>query len=267
MSMFNVPVKVVGGAKAGLPTSLEAGNGMLQQIVYRKPILSFDWNTTREATPEETEELGVMEMPVTLKFAFQVDPKLLQPEHNNRITAIREQMNAATRQVERMNRTAMEAQGYAEAEQMRYEDLPNREILEMLNADFAEAMDERLCDTVMRDPSTGQTMWNWFAEDNSPVILSPEYLRANVKLGEAMHAAWNEWYFPTRRQSEAIGKAKTVNSTSERTNKTQKASSSDSVTRYGVPAKNAQATASDSSPGSTSQSNSQKNGATQEASA
>jgi hypothetical protein len=266
MSMFKVPVQVVGGGNT-LPATLEQGNTLLQTIIYRKPILSFPWSTTREATPEEQNELGVIEVPVTLRFAFQIDPKRIRPHHNNRIAAIREQMNAATRQAERQNRVAMEAQGYAEAEKMTFDDLPDVEIVEQLNDEFSQALDERLVDSVMVDEETGQTAWNWVSEDGSPVRLTTAYLRDNVKLAEALHGAWNEWYFPTRKQSEAITKAKTVKSTSEPTNKTLNRSSSDSPTNYGAREKSDRTTASDSSPGSTKQSNSPKNGETQEGSA
>jgi hypothetical protein len=234
---FDYVVRVKSGGIPKLPTSLKSGDSLVQEIIYRKPVLTFEYNSTRPATPEE-ELLGTLgEVPITLEFAYRIDPKLLKPAHNNRIAAIRERINAATRMIERAM-SGSEAAGHKKSNKVSYDDLPDTDMVSNLYGELDEAMDERLVACVMRDDN-GQTQWNWTGENGSPVVLSTKLLADNVKLAEAMHGSFNEWLNPTNRSAGATTTPSNRNeSFTEETPKTPEASFIESPTDYGAAERN-----------------------------
>ena len=200
---FKVPVKVKGGGLS-LPNSLDKTNSYVQQIIWSKPILNFDFNTMREPDENEVKDGITGMVPVTLEFSFQIDPKKLHPRHSSRIQALQDRIGAATRMVERFASAQRQDGGNLRVTRA---DLPDEELLTDLYMEMDDAANDRLCDLVMRDES-GQTMWNWVDESGNDAVLTPGYIKDNVKLGESMQAAFLAWLNPTKALSDSASSAK-----------------------------------------------------------
>lgn len=197
---------------------LEASQANFAQIIYRKPTLTFELQgqmVVNEGTEDETVET------VDLEIDFKVDPKLITPEHNNQIQAIRDQINTAQRVIERAASIHVESG----SKQITRADLPNRDLLTEIYADLDEALDRRLIDSVMKDEN-GRTLWGYVDSNGQHVNLTMELLRSDLRMAEQIHSAWQEWYRPTKKHSEAASRAKTANNTQDSTPPTNNRSSS-----------------------------------------
>lgn len=209
MSNFNLAPKVRGNFK-GLINSVATASA----LVHSKPILIATLSGTVYVNDNDeiVDVLGDNSRveSVSVDYHFRLNPKKLTPTMNNYIAAVNSRLQSAQRMVEKM---AM-ASGNAVIKKLTRADLPDTAILMDVYAEMDEAMDARLlaCVDVTEE---GMTAWNYTNENGEPVMLTAELLKKDVKLAEAMQAAFQEWYSPTKASSEAATKEKTDAGTKE----------------------------------------------------
>ncbi len=163
--------------------------------VHRKPILSISLPTQigvdENNVPTADESLVVDVRTAETVYHFRVDPKLITSEHNYAIAAERDRLTAGTRMFERI---AM-AQNENGNKEIKREDLPNAQILKECYQDQDNAAIARLIACTIE--------WDYTDEHENPVLLTAKFLRENVRIAEAMDAAFLEWYNPTKKPSAA----------------------------------------------------------------
>lgn len=209
MSNFNLAPKVRGNFK-GLHNSVATAAA----LVHSKPVLIFTLsgtvfvNENDQVVPELTDDARVES--VLVDYHFRIDPRKLKPEHSNYIAAVRDRLQGAQRMVEKM---AM-AQGNVAIKKLTRADLPDVPILMDIYGEMDAAMDQRLL-ALVDTTDNGLTAWDYTDENGSPVMLTAELLKSDVRLADAMQSALGEWLNPTKASSEVATKETTDDGTKE----------------------------------------------------
>lgn len=236
---------------------LEANQRVIAEMVHRKPVLTFSLvgqyvlNAAdvvlfgEEAANALSNGLARIEN-LEIDFHVQIDPKKIRPEHNNRIQAIRDRLNAAQQTTEKVLKASGQLGKDVKIGVTRA-DLPDTEILMELYEELDRALDARLLAVVMQNQA-GMTLWDYVNENGDHVNLTPELLASDLHFSEAIHGAFQEWYVPTKASSVATTSAKAEGGTGALTSTTPKALPSDSDTHYIAPVSNGQGAGEASSP-------------------
>lgn len=247
----------------GTQARVRAGRGLRNAqllaatLIHQKPLLSFpmpasviaddtgnilEGEAALSALNDGLAQLHTIEV----DFHFKIDPKKIRPEHNNRIQAVRDRLNAAQRTMEKMAAATGMVGGKTAPGGIRREDLPDTGILVELYEELDRAVDERLLACVMT--TSGLTMWDYVDENGNHINLTSELLRNDLKLAENIHAAFQEWYSPTKASLEAVTLTKQENGTTEATQATPNPLPLNSASPSGAPVNSESTTATDSYP-------------------
>lgn len=188
-------------------------------VVYNKPTLSFIMQSPYEKPG--TEEIIMLDV----EYLFRVNPAKMTPDLNNMVAAQRDRINAALQQTEKSIQ-ASQSLMQGTSRKVKWEDLPDAEMLTKLYADYDAAVDARLLATVSVDEQ-GLTEWNFTNEQGEHINLTADLLKNNLRLSDRLHAAWNDWFLPTKPSSEVAIKTSKAEDTKDSTQPTPEASATE----------------------------------------
>lgn len=182
--------------QAGLANAARAA----ATAIHRKPILTFMLTgqilVDAKGNITEDDENGELRE-IEIDYHFRIDPSKIKPSHNNHIAAQRDRLNAAQRMMEKIAIAGGAIEGN---KRVTREDLPDADILAECYTDMDDAVDDRLLACVMVDEN-GNTDWDYCDANGAPINLTKDLLFKDLRMSEAIHAAFMKWYSPTKGQS------------------------------------------------------------------
>lgn len=224
----------VKGAVRGIADTTRAA----ASAVHRKPVLSFSLPGQvvvdgKGNIVESGDESQGSLVDVTLVYHLRIDPKKKRPEHQNRVQASRDRVNAAQRTNETATKIVLADQVKSSGRQSRA-DLPDADLLVEIYEELDAALDEKLLALACTDEN-GMTEWDYTDSAGNPVNLTAELLKKDVTLAEALQTAVANWERPTKPSLEDATPAKTGDTTKPTTPKTPEVLSFASDTPFTAP--------------------------------